>query len=79
MGYFSSGGSGTSNHAQLANRNAADQHPMTAITGLAGALAGKAETGHAHAATPPTGKFLRDDGTWAEATGGSTRRAGFAP
>ena len=36
---------GTSDHAKLKNRDAADQHPMSAITGLDGALAGKQPTG----------------------------------
>ena len=40
------GGGGTSDHAKLKNRDAADQHPMSAITGLADALAGKQPTGN---------------------------------
>lgn len=39
------GGGGTADHAKLKNRDAADQHPMSAITGLADALAGKQATG----------------------------------
>lgn len=39
------GGGGTTDHAKLKNRDAADQHPMSAITGLEGALAGKQPTG----------------------------------
>lgn len=39
------GGGGTSDHSKLSNRDAADQHPMSAITGLADALAGKQPTG----------------------------------
>ena len=35
--------SGTSDHSQLANRDAANQHPITAITGLQTALDGKAD------------------------------------
>ena len=39
------GGGGTADHAKLKNRDAADQHPMSAITGLEGALSGKQPTG----------------------------------
>ena len=39
------GGGGTADHAKLKNRDAADQHPMSAITGLVDALAGKQATG----------------------------------
>jgi hypothetical protein len=35
------GGGGTTDHALLTNRDANDQHPMSAITGLASALSGK--------------------------------------
>ena len=35
--------SGTSDHRQLTNRDAANQHPITAITGLQTALDGKAD------------------------------------
>lgn len=34
------GGGGTSDHAQLTNRNADNQHPMSAITGLSEAIGG---------------------------------------
>lgn len=34
----SAGGGGTSDHRQLSNRSAADQHPISAITGLEEAL-----------------------------------------
>ena len=44
------GGGGTSDHSKLSNRNAADQHPMSAITGLQEALEGK----------QPTGNYLTD-------------------
>lgn len=37
-----SGGSGTSDHCQLTNRDAVNQHPISAITGLQGALDSKA-------------------------------------
>ena len=37
---------GTSDHSKLKNRDAADQHPMSAITGLEDALAGKQPTGN---------------------------------
>lgn len=40
------GGGGTSDHSNLKNRDAADQHPMSAITGLADALDGKQPTGN---------------------------------
>ena len=36
-------GAGTSDHSQLTNRDAANQHPITAITGLQTALDGKAD------------------------------------
>nr|DAI08206.1 MAG TPA: nucleoid-associated protein [Caudoviricetes sp.] len=42
----SGGGGGTTDHTQLINRNAADQHPMSAITGLPAALAGKQPAGN---------------------------------
>lgn len=38
------GGGGTGYHRQLTNRDAADQHPMSAISGLVSALAGKQAT-----------------------------------
>lgn len=38
------GGSGTSDHTRLSNRDASDQHPISAITGLTSALASKAST-----------------------------------
>ena len=37
------GGGGTSDHSQLTNRDVADQHPITAITGLQTALDGKVD------------------------------------
>lgn len=39
------GGGGTSDHSKLVNRDAANQHPMSAITGLEQALEGKQPTG----------------------------------
>lgn len=39
------GGSGTSDHAKLSNRDAADQHPISAITGLETALDAKQPAG----------------------------------
>ena len=42
---FQTGG-GTSDHQKLSNRDAADQHPMKAITGLEAALEGKQPTGN---------------------------------
>lgn len=44
------GGGGTSDHSKLTNRDAANQHPMSAITGLEAALEGK----------QPTGDYLTD-------------------
>ena len=41
-GVGASGGSG--DHSKLTNRDANDQHPMSAITGLAGALGGKMDS-----------------------------------
>lgn len=40
------GGGGTSDHAKLKNRDAAGQHPMSAITGLVDALSGKQPAGN---------------------------------
>lgn len=45
------GTGGTSDHTKLENRDADDQHPMSAITGLTDALAGK----------QPTGNYLTQD------------------
>lgn len=39
------GGEGTSDHRQLTNRDAANQHPISAITGLQSALDGKQASG----------------------------------
>ena len=39
------GGGGTSDHSKLSNRDAADQHPMSAITGLEKALGDKQPVG----------------------------------
>ena len=39
------GGGGTADHSKLKNRDAADQHPMSAITGLEQALEGKQDAG----------------------------------
>lgn len=41
----SGGGGGTSDHSKLSNRDTADQHPMSAITGLEKALEGKQPAG----------------------------------
>ena len=41
-----SGGGGTSDHSKLSNRDAADQHPISAITGLEKALEDKQPTGN---------------------------------
>ena len=40
------GAGGTSDHQKLSNRDAADQHPIAAITGLEAAMAGKQPTGN---------------------------------
>lgn len=45
-GEVQAGSGGTSDHQKLSNRDAADQHPMKAITGLEAALAGKQPTGN---------------------------------
>ena len=45
VSYFSSGEGGTTDHSKLINRDAADQHPMSAITGLEDALDSKQPTG----------------------------------
>ena len=42
---YGTGGGGTSDHDKLLGRNKADQHPISAITGLEDALAGKQPTG----------------------------------
>lgn len=42
------GTGGTYDHTELDNRNAANQHPMSAITGLQAALNGKSNEGHTH-------------------------------
>ena len=46
VSYFSSGEGGTPDHSKLINRDAADQHPMSAITGLEDALDSKQPTGN---------------------------------
>ena len=46
VSYFSSGEGGTTDHSNLINRDVADQHPMSAITGLEDALSGKQPTGN---------------------------------
>ena len=51
----SGGGSGTSDHAALTNRDAADQHPIGAVTGLQSALDGKADATHTHGAADLSG------------------------
>lgn len=45
-GEVQAGSGGTSDHKKLSNRDAADQHPIAAITGLEEALAGKQPTGN---------------------------------
>ena len=47
----SGGSGGTSDHSKLINRDNADQHPMSAVTGLVEALNGK----------QPTGNYLTQD------------------
>lgn len=48
-------GSGTTDHSVLTNRNIADQHPISAITGLQSALDSKASTSHSHVIADTTG------------------------
>lgn len=45
-GEVTGGTGGTSDHRKLSNRDAADQHPIAAITGLEAAMAGKQPTGN---------------------------------
>ncbi len=42
---WADGGNGTADHAKLSNRDASDQHPISAITGLENALKGKQPAG----------------------------------
>lgn len=42
---YGTGGGGTSDHEKMTGRDKADQHPISAITGLEDALAGKQPTG----------------------------------
>lgn len=51
---------GTTNHAALANRSTADQHPMEAITGLLAALTAKAEGVHTHSASAITAGVMAE-------------------
>lgn len=53
---------GTSDHSVLTNRDAADQHPISAITGLQTALDGKASTSHSHVIADVTGLQTALDG-----------------
>ena len=50
-----SGGGGTGVHNDLTDRDAADAHPISAVTGLQSALDGKAATVHGHAISDVTG------------------------
>lgn len=45
------GGGGSTDHGKLTNRNAKDQHPISAITGLEDALGGKSPSDHTHTAS----------------------------
>jgi hypothetical protein len=47
-------GGGTTDHNALVNRSVSDSHPMSAISGLAEALAGKAAGAHVHSASQIT-------------------------
>jgi hypothetical protein len=49
------GGGSTTSHTDLTNRDAADQHPISAITGLQTTLDGKSNTGHSHVISDVTG------------------------
>jgi hypothetical protein len=72
------GGGGTTNHAALYNRDAIDQHPISAITGLQNALNQKSATSHSHPqyltdAPSDNKQYARFNGIWSEvvATGGT--------
>jgi hypothetical protein len=56
------GGGGTTSHTDLTNRDAADQHPISAITGLQTALDGKSNVGHTHVIADVTGLQTALDG-----------------
>jgi hypothetical protein len=56
------GGGGVTDHAALTGRDAADQHPISAITGLQTALDGKAESVHGHVITDVSGLQTALDG-----------------
>lgn len=49
------GGGGVTVHNNLTGRSVADAHPISAVTGLTAALAGKAATVHSHTITDVTG------------------------
>ena len=69
------GGSGTSDHAKLSNRDAADQHPISAITGLQKELDGKQAAGNyltadsLQAATDAALEQAKESGEFDGATG----------
>ena len=74
LGRGGSGGtSGTTDHSKLINRSAADQHPMSAITGLESALDGK----------QPAGDYLTQDdlqgATYTLPIASSTQLGGVKP
>jgi hypothetical protein len=75
-------GGGVTDHSALTGRDAADQHPIGAVTGLAGALAGKVATddprlsdartptAHGHAAGDVTGlSAVATSGAYGDLTG----------
>ncbi|MCQ2075987.1 MAG: hypothetical protein MJZ20_02990, partial [Bacteroidaceae bacterium] len=83
---ISGGGGGTSDHTQLANRDAANQHPMSAITGLEhefslinNALVDISDgLGTKLSDAPSNGKtYGRKNGAWAEVQGGGGGAAIF--
>lgn len=60
---------GTTDHSALSNRDAADQHPISAITGLQTALNGKANASHTHGAADLTGVVKTVNGEAPDSSG----------
>lgn len=61
-------GGGVTEHSLLTGKDAADQHPMDAITGLISALSGKASSSHSHPISNVTGLQTALDGKQASST-----------